>query len=90
MMQVILNRVENESFPNTLKQVVFAEGQFTPVSTGYYYTSNPDEECYEALELIKQGEYKDMPALYFNNCTGDWISENKEFLFQYKDHYFYK
>lgn len=90
VMRVILNRVENSSFPNTIKQVVFAEGQFSPVSSGYYEMSNPDEECYEALKWIKRGDYKDMPALYFNNSKGDWMSQNKEFLFQHRGHYFYR
>lgn len=35
---VILNRIESDRFPNTMKEVVFAKRQFSPVSDGRYYT----------------------------------------------------
>lgn len=34
---VILNRIESERFPNTMKDVVFAKRQFSPISDGRYY-----------------------------------------------------
>lgn len=85
VMQVVINRMKNSSFPDTAKEVVFQHGQFSPVASGFYAVSNPDEECYEALSWVKHGEYEYMKALYFNNSPMD-----REFLFQHRDHYFYK
>lgn len=34
---VILNRIESDRFPNTMKEVVFARRQFSPIGDGRYY-----------------------------------------------------
>ena len=34
---VIINRMKSEEFPDTVRGVVFAPGQFSPISNGSYY-----------------------------------------------------
>lgn len=91
VMLVVLNRVEYDKFPNTIAEVIFEEGQFTVTKAGgRYYTIEPDEGCYEALEMVMNGWDESQGALYFESCDGSsWQSENLEFLFQLGGHRFY-
>ncbi len=89
---VVLNRVESDEFPDTVRDVVYQENQFTSVSneSGRYYTKMPDSECYEAVELVCSGWDESNGALYFESCTGSsWQSRNLTLLFQYGKHKFY-
>lgn len=92
VMLVVLNRVWDDDFPGTIEEVIFEPGQFSPVKEGgRYYTTEPNSECYEALELVMQGWDESQGALYFESCEGDsWHSQNLEFLFQEGKHKFYK
>lgn len=59
VMLVVLNRVWSDGFPNTIEEVIFEPGQFSPVvEGGRYYTTEPDSECREALELVMKGGTK--------------------------------
>lgn len=51
--RVILNRVEDPRWPNTIHDVLFQPGQFTVVS--YIDKATPNEDCRTALEMIKRG-----------------------------------
>lgn len=92
VMRVVLNRVLSEEFPETIKDVVFQKGQFTPVEDGgRYWTVEPDEECYKAYEMILNGWDKSKGALYF--CTdgaSKWIEDNTEYLYTVGNHNFFK
>lgn len=92
VMLVVLNRVWDDDFPGTIEEVIFEPGQFSPVKEGgRYYTTEPNSECYEALELVMQGWDESQGALYFESCEGDsWHSQNLEFLFQEGKHKFYR
>lgn len=92
VMLVVLNRVWSDDFPGTIEEVVFQKGQFTPTAEGgRYWTTEPDEECYEALELIESGWDESRGALYFESCDGDtWHSRNLEKIFEYGNHKFYR
>lgn len=91
VMLVVLNRVWNDGFPGTVEEVIFQPEQFSPVMEGgRYYTTEPNEECYEALELVMSGWDESQGALYFESeGKSDWHRKNLEFLFQYGNHYFY-
>lgn len=92
VMLVVLNRVWSDKFPDTIEEVIFQPRQFSPVTEGgRYYTTEPNEECYEALELVMSGWDESRGALYFESCEGDsWHSRNLEFLFQAGNHKFYR
>lgn len=92
VMLVVLNRVWSSEFPGTVEEVIFQSGQFSPVMEGgRYYTTEPDEECYEALELVMLGWDESYGALYFENYGKDsWHSKNLEFLYQVGNHKFYR
>lgn len=92
VMLVVLNRVWSDGFPDTIEEVIFQPGQFSPVRAGgRYYTTEPDDGCREALELIMKGWDESCGALFFESCeNGSWHSENLEYLFQVGNHKFYK
>lgn len=88
-MRCVLNRVEDEAgrFGNSIHEVVTAPNQFSTVSSGAWY-AEPNEDCYEALELIRQGWDESQGALYFRaTWSGHFSWAN--YLFTYGGHNFY-
>lgn len=91
VMMAALNRVESEDFPNSIRGVVFQKKQFSPVSDGRYWDVEPNEECYKALNLIKNGWDDSDGALFFESGHGSgWHKRHLTFLFKHGRHYFYK
>lgn len=91
VMLVVLNRVWDDEFPDTIEEVIFQKGQFSPISNGRYDEVEPDEDCYRALQLIQTGWDKSRGATYFESKSDStWHSENLTFLFKHGKHYFYK
>ena len=93
VMQVVMNRVYNEDFPDTIEEVVFADNpvQFSPTADGRYWTCEPDEDCEIALEQVVCGEYAWCDALFFaRKGLKCWASTHKEYLFTEWEHDFYK
>ncbi len=90
VMRTVLNRVEAGRFGKSIKSVIFAQDQFTPVSDGSYYKAEPNERCLEALDMVIYGWDESQGALYYEWCTGEsWHSKNLHLLFQHCDVRFY-
>lgn len=90
---VVLNRVHNENFPDTIQDVIFEERQFSPVESGRFDRVEPDADCWEAVRTVMEAQYDySGGALYFESCgdTDNWHSRNLEFLYQCGNHKFYK
>ena len=65
---VILNRVRSDKFPDSIKEVIFKENQFSPVDNGRFDRIEPNQECYEALELVQRSQWDESQgALYFES-----------------------
>ncbi|MEH7884242.1 cell wall hydrolase [Bacillus sp. JJ1609] len=72
---VVLNRVEHEQFPDTIKDVIYQKNAFEPVQNGSI-NEPASEEAVKAVEeaLINQGKNEEL--LYFYNpetATSEWI-----------------
>ena len=68
VMLVVLNRVWDDEFPDTIEEVIFQKGQFSPISNGRYDEVEPDEDCYRALQLIQTGGWDESHgATYFES-----------------------
>ena len=83
---VIMNRVDSELFPNTIKGVIFDKQdgytQFSPVIDGTIYNS-PDAESIRAAKEILGGSKPVGDALYFLNprkSTNFWIVNNSAYV----------
>lgn len=72
---VIMNRVRSSKFPNTVKGVVFAQGQFPPATGGILEDclkyGKTTENCYKAAQAAMNGEDNTNGCLYFNTYRGD-------------------
>lgn len=91
VMLVVLNRSWSCGYPNSLEDVIFQDEQFSPVNSGRYDSVEPNEDCWNALELIESGWDESYGALYFESKSkSTWHEDNLEFLFQHGNHYFYK
>ena len=91
VMRTVLNRVEAGGFGSSIRGVIHAQDQFTPVSDGSYYRAEPNARCFEALELVLGGWDESQGALYYEFCEGEsWHSKNLELLFQHCNTRFYK
>lgn len=54
---VALNRVKSDSFPDTLKEVIYQKGQYQCVVDGNF-DREPTDRCWEiAFELLMEGSY---------------------------------
>ncbi|BCJ88476.1 cell wall hydrolase [Effusibacillus dendaii] len=72
---VVVNRVRDPHFPKTIKDVIFAKGQFDPVREETIY-NEPSSSAVEAAKRVLAGENPVPDALYFynpNTATDPWI-----------------
>jgi N-acetylmuramoyl-L-alanine amidase len=91
VMLVVLNRAwgDNE-FPDTVEDVIYDDGQFSPVLEGKFEQTIPNKDCWDALEMVMQGWDESKGALYFESkSSSTWHEDNLKFLFKHQDHYFY-
>ena len=90
VMRTALNRMESPKFSSTLKGVIYAQDQFTPVMDGSFELAQPDWLCEKALDMIRQGWDESQGALYYEWCEGtSWHSQNLNLLTQHCDTRFY-
>ncbi len=89
---VVLNRVWDESFPDTIEEVVMQDNpvQFSPVANGRYDRVEPDDDCWKALDMVMDGWDESRGALYFESPSeSTWHQQNLKYLFKHGNHYFY-
>lgn len=71
---VIMNRVKSASQPNTITEVVYAKGQFSPVRNGSLQralaTDKADATCYQAAMEALSGAQPVGTKLYFRRNNG--------------------
>lgn len=89
----VLNRVESNEFPDTIKEVIFQKNQFSPVDDGRWDRVEPNKDCYKAVRIVAEAKYDYSDgATYFESCTNEnnWHSRNLEFLYKSEGMRFYK
>lgn len=72
---VVLNRVKNSNFPNTIPGVIYQSGAFTPVSNGQINLA-PDSTATSAARDALNGWDPSYGSLYYFNpatATNNWI-----------------
>lgn len=87
---VVLNRVAHEGFPNTVKEVIYQKGQFTPVSNGQINQPADADSIRAVEEAITYG--KGNGSIFFYNpktSTNQWIF-TRETITQIGNHVFAK
>lgn len=98
---VVLNRTNDHSFPDTIIEVIKqsrqnADGsttwQFTPASRPDFGTATVSETTIEAIRLALSGVDYSQGALFFNGVhlrTTSWAGQNRTHLFDHGGHSFY-
>lgn len=93
---VILNRVKNEKFPSTIREVVFAPRQFSPIADGSYAKACASQDTKKAVDEALHGVDGSQGALYFmdrryaDGGNVSWFDRSLTRLFQHQGHEFYK
>ncbi|MEJ6950603.1 cell wall hydrolase [Natronospora cellulosivora (SeqCode)] len=77
---VVINRVNSTDFPNTFREVIYQERQFTPVRNGQLYLP-ANESAYRAAREALKGNDPSLGALFFYNPetaeTLWWLSQRE-------------
>jgi len=91
---VVLNRVKNKNYPNTIHGVIFDKTngvQFTPAATGSIHCT-PSEESVIAAKLCLDGAVVSDKILFFINeaiASNSWVSDNRPYVMTIGNHKFY-
>lgn len=71
---VVLNRVNSSKFPNTIKEVIYQSGQFSPVANGslerVLLDGKVNSSCLSAAQDALNGENPIGDCLYFRTING--------------------
>ena len=61
---VVLNRVADDRFPDTISEVVFQEGQYAPTWDGAYYNEPTEAAKKVAKRLLEEGSAIDVSVVW--------------------------
>lgn len=92
---VVLNRVRDPHFPNTIYEVVWQENQFQPTADGRIYSCTVTDSTVEAVERVLQGEDFSQGALFFfarNSAEAQnisWFDSSLTKVFEYGGHEYF-
>lgn len=83
---VVLNRVEDERFPDTIEEVIYQNNQFSVIKNGAFDKAESviSDEAYEAAEMELNSRL-DEGIIYFSSTTDPANGHN---AWKYQDHWF--
>ena len=89
---VILNRVEDSRFPNTVKEVLLQKNQFSSVWNYYQKKREPDESTERAVNDVLNGRVEDESngSLFFHSMKSDGWFSSLSFVMEMEGHRFFK
>ena len=91
VMCTVLNRVNSDRFGSSVRSVLYAQDQFTPVMDGTFEAARPNDICREALDMVLRGWDESQGALFYEFCQGEsWHSRNLTLLTEHCNTRFYK
>lgn len=92
---VVLNRVRDAHFPNTIYEVVWQGHQFQPTQDGRIYSCTITDSTVDAVERVLQGEDYSQGALFFvardsaDVSNVSWFDSSLVKLFEYGGHEYF-
>lgn len=89
---VVLNRVKNPAFPNTVKGVLSQKNQFTTWKNGALAKRTPNATSVIAAKLVLDGGEVESTkgATFFDSKSNSWAARNKTCVAVIGNHKFYK
>lgn len=88
VMSVVINRKNDEAFPDTIKEVAYQKNCFATVTTGKINKVELSAEAHTALARIEKGEVEP-DIIGFENKSNNSLERYFDFAFTYLDHNFY-
>ena len=88
IMSVIMNRVADEDWPNTIHDVIYQPYQFTSILDGRAEAAEPTEACEMAMVRIEEGDIAP-EIIGFDLKNANILDEFFDRAFEYRDHAFY-
>ena len=91
---VVMNRVRNGNFPNTVTEVVYQRqdgtAQFSPVSDGRIDTVNVSQGTIDAVARVMNGEDISQGALFFRSVRSrsGWFDQKLSRVLEHGNHIF--
>ena len=88
---VVLNRVADPVFPDTVEGVLAQKNQFSTYKSGVLAATQPSERSIIAAKLVMDGGVVEETegALYFDSGSTSWAARNKELIATIGGHKFY-
>lgn len=92
---VVLNRVRDSHFPDTIYDVVWQDAQFQPTVDGRIYSCTITDSTVEAVERVLQGEDYSQGALFFfarhsaEASNVNWFDSSLVKMFEYGGHEYF-
>ena len=89
---VVLNRVKDSRFPNTVKGVLLQKNQFSSTWNYYQKRNKPDEKTENAVNDVLNSRVEDESngALYFHSMSSDGWFSSRCFVMEMEGHRFFK
>lgn len=89
---VVLNRVKDSRFPNTVREVLLQKNQFSSTWNYYQKRNKPDEKTENAVNNVLNGKERDESngALYFHSMSSDGWFSSLSFVMEMEGHRFFK
>lgn len=89
---VVLNRVKDGRFPNTVKGVLLQKNQFSSTWNYYQKKNKPDKNTVNAVNDVLNGRVEDESngALYFHSMSSDGWFSSLTFVMKLEGHRFFK
>lgn len=76
VVNVVLNRIKSDDFPDSITNVIYQKNQFEPVVTGIMYQKTPSAESKEAVKRAFLGER--VVASDIVNFWASWLDSDNE------------
>lgn len=89
VMKTMLNRVEDEDFPDTVYGVVSQEGQFQTYANGRYEIAEPSLDAHMALAEIEEGLFDKDTVIAFEIAGNRSLDKYFFYAFTLGGHDFY-
>lgn len=88
---VVLNRVADPVFPNSVEEVLAQKNQFSTYKSGVLRKTEPSDSSIIAAKLVMDGGVVEETkgALFFDSGSNSWAARNKKLIATFGDHNFY-
>jgi len=93
VVNVIFNRIADSRFHNCVESVIFAPGQFTPVTNGQFARATPNDRIRANVQRALNGEDFSRGATFFRmirGSAGSWHQRSLHHLFDHGTHRFFR